>query len=326
MKKSYIFLIILNIVLSISLIVMILLYLNAINISKKNVAEENFETNKKIAELEAELSNYKNTVTNNTINSNAENEVVSNEEYVIEYLENIKINEIQKGNTDYILLYNGFEIEKSAGVQYVDYMELTDKNTMKYNINYYNYSNNEFIGVSKGKFGEEIAYDSYSYVSNVERIATSQKFDLFPRKIVKIESIPVKIKNEDNEIKTTLAQIDLDGDNKFEYIAVDTKKYDVDLSENFIQPGVMEYSSTVILYNENFEKIDTLITINDDYADTQECFINIDDIKFLDIDNDGTVEILVEFPVWEGPGGVSIYKYKNGKLEGDVEYIASITP
>ena len=35
---------------------------------------------------------------------------------------------------------------------------------------------------------------------------------------------------------------------------------------------MVKYSSTVILYNENFEKIDTLITINDDYADTIEYF------------------------------------------------------
>lgn len=332
MKKLNIFLIVFNIIISISLIVMILLYLNAINISKKNIdsilnaGEENFEAFNKIAELEAELAKYKNKVTDNTINSNTENEVVSDEGDKIEYLENIKINEIQKGNTDYILLYNGFEIEKNAGAQYMKYKELTDENTAKYSINYYNYNNNNFTGVSKGNFGKEIEYGIYSKVYNVDGIATSQKFDLFPRKIEKVENIPAKIKNKDNEIKTTLVKIDLDGDNKFEYIAVETKKYDVDLSEGFIKPGVMEYSSTVILYNENFEKIDTLITINDDYADTIEYFTDIDDIKFLDIDNDGIVEILVEFPVWEGPVGVSIYKYNNGKLEGDVRYIASITP
>lgn len=342
MKKSNIFLTILNIILSISLIVMILLYLNAINVSRKNLdnvlkaAEENFEANKKIAELEQELANYKNEVIDNTVDSDLETDVVtdesdvdnnnSNDEYTIDYLENPKINEIQKGNTDYILLYDGFEIEKKTGAQYPDYMDLTDKNKSKYNINYYNYSNNEFTGVSKGEFGKEIAYDNYSFVDNVEKIATSKKFNLIPKEIIKIEDIPDKIKNEDSKTKTVLAKIDLDGDNKFEYIAVNTKKYDVDLSEEFIKPGVMEYSSNVILYNENFEKIDTLITINDDYTDTYEHFIDIDEINFLDIDNDGIIEILVEFPIWEGPAGVSIYKYNNGKLEGDVGFVASITP
>ena len=339
MKKSNIFLTILNIILSISLIIMILLYLNAINISRKNVdgilkaAEENFEANKKIAELEEELANYKNEIIDNTIDSNTEtaevnedNDNSNDDEYTIEYLENPKIEEIQKGNTDYILLYNGFEIEKKPGAQDPDYMELTDKNKVKYNIDYYNYSNNEFSGVSRGEFGKEIAYENYSFVDNVEEIATSKKFNLIPREITKIEDIPEKIKSKDNEIKTTLAKIDLDGDNKFEYIAVTTKKFDVNLSEEFIQPGVMEYFSSVILYNENFEKIDTLITINDDYADSYEYFIDIDKIKFLDIDNDGIVEILVEFPIWEGPAGVSIYKYNKGKLEGDIEYTASITP
>lgn len=238
----------------------------------------------------------------------------------------VYLNNINKVNTNYILLYNGFELEKKVGAQYPDYMELTDKNNAKYNIDYYNYSNNQFTGVSKGDFGKEIAYDGYSYVSNVERIATSKKINLIPREIVMIKEIPKEIKSTDKATETTLAKIDLDGDNKFEYIAVNTKKYDVDFSEEFIHPGVMECSSSVILYNENFEKIDTLITINDDYADSYEHITYIDEIDFLDIDNDGIIEVLVAFPIWEGPSGVSIYKYNNGKLEGDIELVVSITP
>lgn len=302
MKKTNIFLIILSIVLSIILIVTLVLYLNTLS---------------KI--------NTDNTISNNTeLEQNDDNTIVSSTSESEKEVQ--KSDDSAKTNIDYILLYDGLEIEKETGYQYPDYMEITENNKTKYNINYYNYADNKFIGVSKGDFGKEIVYDGYSYVSDVEKIATSEKINLIPREITFIEKIPNELKSADKNIENILIKVDLDGDNKYEYLFISTKKYDLDLSNGLIQPGVMEYSSSVTLYNDNFEKIDTLITINDDYADSVEHVISTDKINLLDIDNDNIIEILIEFPVWEGPAGVSIYKYNNGKLEGNIGVTTSITP
>ncbi|MBP3597446.1 MAG: hypothetical protein J6J60_08675 [Clostridia bacterium] len=89
MKKSNIILSIFNVILSIALIIIILLYLNAVKISKNNLesqltaANEVFELNKKVQELEEELEQYKNpsitTTVTNTVNTN---KVTSTEPYI----------------------------------------------------------------------------------------------------------------------------------------------------------------------------------------------------------------------------------------------------
>lgn len=89
MKKSNIILSIFNVILSIALIVMILLYFNAVKMSKNNLesqltaANEVFELNKKVQELEEELEIYKKSSSISTVtNSTTSNKVVSTEPYV----------------------------------------------------------------------------------------------------------------------------------------------------------------------------------------------------------------------------------------------------
>ena len=48
-------------------------------------------------------------------------------------------------------------------------------------------------------------------------------------------------------------------------------------------------------------------------------------IEYVDIDNDGIMEILIRILEWEG-GRVSIYKYKNDKVEGENNYEIDIHP
>lgn len=59
---------------------------------------------------------------------------------------------------DYFILYQGYEIKKELGTQFLDDMDYTDKNLEKYNINYYTYKNSKYIGQQQGKlertFGE----------------------------------------------------------------------------------------------------------------------------------------------------------------------------
>ena len=86
MKKINIILIVL---LSIALIVMTLMYFNMRESSKKGLestlksAEEVFELNKKVQDLEEELQNYKNASSISTVtNSTTSNKVVSTEPYI----------------------------------------------------------------------------------------------------------------------------------------------------------------------------------------------------------------------------------------------------
>ena len=89
MKKTNIILSIFNGILSIALIVMVLLYLNAIKMSKNNLesqlnsANEVFELNKKVQELEEELEKYKKpNITTTVTNSANTNNVTSTEPYI----------------------------------------------------------------------------------------------------------------------------------------------------------------------------------------------------------------------------------------------------
>ena len=96
MKKINIILIIFNAILTIALIAMILLYLNAIKMSKNSLesqltsANEVFELNKKVQELEEEIAGYKNseiktvtnTLTTNIAVLNDNNSAYSTEPYI----------------------------------------------------------------------------------------------------------------------------------------------------------------------------------------------------------------------------------------------------
>lgn len=89
MKKSNIILSIFNVILSIALIIMIFLYFNMRESSKKGLestlksAEEVYELNKKVQELEEELEQYKNpSITTTVANSVNTNKVTSTEPYI----------------------------------------------------------------------------------------------------------------------------------------------------------------------------------------------------------------------------------------------------
>lgn len=247
---------------------------------------------------------------------------------------------------DFFIVYNGREIQKDVGVKQTSDMETSENNKKKYNIKYYNYENGQYKGETKGIFGKEETYEGQSIVSNVSKIAISKKYNAIPRNITKMKVIPEKLKNEKmypvqvlhpstgesvsvNFEDLKVKSVDLDGDNKLEYLVC----WKLDIEEGEYEDSHAESSSGIILFDNTFNKISQLVSIKQEFKNNQdkkdkkeETFVfDIDDVECIDIDNDGKMEILIELPSWEG-FTYSLLKYDNGKIEGKVNYEASLEP
>ena len=236
----------------------------------------------------------------------------------------IGTNESNKETTNYIVLYNGEEIKQTVGKQVLSYsMKNTSENKKKYNIKYYNYEKEGYKGEKTGIFGKEETYEGYSFVSNVEKIAISKKYDAMPRKTEKIKEIPDKLKEFDDYSNIDIEAIDLDGDGKKENIICvqkQTSKEDYDVDEN-------EAYSEIILFDSNFEKVATLAQWTNKGVDkfNKDVFLQLDDVIYVDIDNDGIMEILVDLPAYES-SILSVLKYNNNKIQGDINIKVDMTP
>lgn len=230
---------------------------------------------------------------------------------------------------EYFIIYQGREISKEPGVKQISDMETSEKNKKKYNIKYYNYENGQYKGETKGVFGKEETYEGQSIVSNVSKIAISKKYNAIPRKYrnwtqKEIETHQ-KIKNYE---KIKIQEIDLDGDNKLEYIVnvqEDIKKGD--LKDN---SATIDANSYITIYDSNFNKKADLVKLENAFIDGEKkqenkVFLSIDDVEYIDIDNDGKMEILIELPSWEGVN-YSLLKYDNGKIYGKVNYQVRLEP
>lgn len=247
---------------------------------------------------------------------------------------------------DFFIVYNGREIQKDVGVKQTSDMETSENNKKKYNIKYYNYENGQYKGETKGTFGKEETYEGQSIVSNVSKIAISKKYNAIPRNITKMKVIPEELKNEKmypvqvlhpstgesvsvNFEDLKVKSVDLDGDNKLEYIVC----WNLDIEEGEYEDSHAESSSGIILFDNTFNKISQLVSIKQEFKNNQDkkdkkekTFVfDIDDVECIDIDNDGKMEVLIELPSWEG-FKYSLLKYDNGKIEGKMDYKASLEP
>ena len=247
---------------------------------------------------------------------------------------------------DFLVIYNGREIPKKVGVKQTTDMANNKENKNKYNIKYYNYENGEYKGETVGTFGEEETYEGQSIISNVSKIAISKKYNAIPRNITKMKIIPDQLKKEElypvqvlhastgesvsvNFEDLEVKSVDLDGDNKLEYLVC----WKLDIEEGEFEDSHAENSSGIVLFDNNFNKISQLVSIKQEFKNNEEkkdkkdeTFVfNIDDVECIDIDNDGKMEVLIELPSWEG-FTYSLLKYDNGKIEGEVDYKASIEP
>lgn len=229
---------------------------------------------------------------------------------------------------EYIVLYNGIEIEKKTGMQFIDdCMENTKENKEKYNIEYYNYENGRYVGKTEGIFGEKNVYnENTSYVDKVSEIAISKKYDAVPRTYMTTDNLSKELNEFMDCSSVELQSIDLDGDGKKEHILC----YTVDYASGEIGDGEPQASSEIILFDSNYKKICTLVNLEDGFwagikDEKQKIFLSLDDVDYIDIDNDGIMEILCQIPQYEFYS-LSIVKYNNGDIEGNVGIKANLNP
>lgn len=234
--------------------------------------------------------------------------------------------EVNEENEKNIVLYNGIEISTKTGVQYLDVIEINDKTNNKYNTTYYNYENGKYEGKTIGKFGEKIYYDEFSIVSNVKTIAMTQKYNAIPRNFTTIDELLEQLIEMADCSSVDIQAIDLDNDGKTEYIVC----YTVNHKEGEIGDGEPEAFSKIMLLDDNYKKIANIVTLeNGFWANVKEenykIFLSINDVEYIDIDNDDIMEIIIEIPTYEGKE-ISILKYNKGNIEGEVNYKASVLP
>ena len=228
----------------------------------------------------------------------------------------------------YIVLYNGIEIEPKMSVQFIDdCMDNANENRERYNRKYYNYENGRYVGETEGIFGEEYVYDEKtSYVDKVGEIAISKKYDAVPRTYMTTNKLPKELNEFMDCSSVELQSIDLDGDGKKEHILC----YTVNYPSGEMGNREPQASSEIILLDSNYKKICTLVNLEDGFwadikDDKHTIFLSLDDVDYIDIDNDGIMEILCKIPKYEFYS-LSIVKYNNGDVEGDVEIKASLDP
>lgn len=221
---------------------------------------------------------------------------------------------IKEESKEKIILYKGLDFSDGKNLNNITYNEANKK---KYEIEYFNYENGEKLEKSKGNLVE--TYEGISAVENVKKIAISVEYDAIPRRYTTIEGLPKELYELADCNKVEIQSVDLDGDGKKEYIVASNsyaspEDYDTDTYTNY---------SDISLYDNKFKKIATLIKAKDQYREgdgkiTSEFFCSLDDVEYIDIDDDGIMEVLVDLNYWENIG-VNSYKYKDGKITGETE-------
>lgn len=221
---------------------------------------------------------------------------------------------IKEESKEKIILYKGLDFSDGKNLNDITYNEANKK---KYEIEYFNYENGEKLEKSNGNLVE--TYEGISAVENVKKIAISVEYDAIPRRYTTIEGLPKELYELADCNKVEIQSVDLDGDGKKEYIVASNsyaspEDYDTDTYTNY---------SDISLYDNKFKKIATLIKAKDQYREvdgkiTSEFFCGLDDVEYIDIDDDGIMEVLVDLNYWENIG-VNSYKYKDGKITGETE-------
>lgn len=227
---------------------------------------------------------------------------------------------------EHIVLYRGYEMRAKTGVQYLSDMKITDEANKKFNIEYFNYENGKSEEKTKGIFGEE-TFEGVSKVENVKKIAVSTEYNAIPREYEVINELPNELIDMADYSKIQIEQIDLDGDGNIETFVT----YGVDYKVGEIgDDGEPKASSGIMMFDSEYKKIDDLVTLDNGFwgnikEEDRKVFITMDNLEYIDIDNDGSMEVIIEVPTYEGTI-VSVLKYKDGKLEGETNIKASVAP
>ena len=221
----------------------------------------------------------------------------SNSEQNVSQIENetIKENNVENDtNIDsYFILYEGREIENKIGVQSISDMKINADTNKKYNTTYYNYENGKYIGEKVGTFGEETT-EGNSCVENVSKIAISKNINALPRKYTEVKELPKELQDMADYSSVDINKIDLDGDGQEEYIVC----YTVDYKKGEIGDGEPQASSGIMLFDNNYKKIADLANLQNGFygnikEENNKVFLSLNDVEYLDIDNDGIVYIQI---------------------------------
>ena len=189
------------------------------------------------------------------------------------------------------------------------------------NKQYYVYEKNKYLGDTivktvEGMFPEEIEL-SYNFreMDYKIQVLVDMTYDAIPRNSKKVELSETIMKNLSELIDYNyyeVENVDLDGDNKYEYIIAlqDTN-------------NKTEAKSKIVIVDENGKKISNLVNIQKGYfnggdldPDAIPFYIGLDDLTYIDLDNDGQMEIIVHLPEWEGGVNYRVFKYQNNKIIG----------
>ena len=266
-----------------------------------------------------------------------ENEKITDRDKLLIEDDDKKIVENQKDDTKFsdegvktennknIVLYNGMEILTKAGIQDISDMKNTEDNKNKFNTKYYNYENGKYLNESIGTFGDE-TYEGYSVVSNVKRIAMTKKYTAIPREYVTINKLPNELADMSDYSSVNIDEIDLDGDGLKEHIVC----YTFNASADDYEDGEIQASSGIMLFDNNYKKIADLVTLDQGFwgnikTENNKMFLSLKDIEYIDINEDGIMEIIIKVPSYSGTK-ISILEYKNKILNGEKNIKASLLP
>lgn len=294
---------------------------------EKNILNNTLEGNLNDVSSEFNIASETNTVedTNETLieNITEENNTIAEENAIDNSLNSNKNNTKTKSKEN-IVLYCGVDISKDNLMYSIPYNK---KNKTKYEIKYYNYENGKYKGETKGKL--EQTYEGVGSVSNTSKIAMSQKYNAIPRKYKSYTDgtkIPKQLEEFFDCQIFEVQSIDLDGDNKDEYIIA----YGNGGFSGEENKGKYSNFSEIILLNSNFDKVATLVRAKDQFQQegdtiTNDYYCDLNNVEYIDIDNDNVMEILVDTNVYEGIG-VNVYKYQNGKISGNTDFDLEVMP
>ena len=241
-----------------------------------------------------------------------------------EYIEKLaKENNIQENKySKNIILFKGMEISNKIGLQ--DVTDMRKNSEKDYNTKYYNYENGKYLNESNGL--KEDTYEGQFIISNVKKIAMTKKYNATPREFKTIKSIHNELIDMLDYSSVEINEIDLDGDNKKEHIIC----YTFDTSNADYEDGEMQALSGIMLMDENYKKIADLVTLDNGFwgnikSEENKIFLSLKDVEYIDLDEDGIMEIIIEIPTYEGTK-ISVLKYEKGVLSGEKDVKASVIP
>lgn len=142
-------------------------------------------------------------------------------------------------------------------------------------------------------------------------IFVESDYNIVPRKITTYKTAPKKLIEANEKLKSykevEVVSCDLDNDKKEEYIVVANN------GDN--------NASKVYVFNNSFKQVAKLmeIVVDENNGPKEYDHFEMDDIFILDIDADKNMEILVRKHVKEGIPSLELYRYKSGKVEGNVD-------